>query len=150
MHSYTETRVLPYSPEQVFALVVDIEKYPEFLPGCRAVRIIERGADSFVGEVMVSFSHLTERYSSRVTPVAPTANREGRIEVALVEGPFKTLDNHWRFVPHGDGCEIHLALEFEFKSKLLDKMIGGMFERACSKMVAAFTARAEALYGAKT
>ncbi|MFZ4541570.1 MAG: SRPBCC family protein [Rickettsiales bacterium] len=64
-------------------------------------------------------------------------------------GPFKHLDNHWRFVPHGAGCEIHLDLDFEFKSRLLDKMLGGMFGRACEKMVGAFTARANALYGSK-
>lgn len=147
MHSYSETQLLPYTPQQLFALVVDIEKYPEFLPWCRAARIVSREADSFLGELIISFSHLTERYTSRVTPVPPQGNDEGRIEVALVNGPFTHLTNHWRFVPHAQGCEIHLALEFQFKSKWLDKLIGGLFERATAKMVGAFTARAEALYG---
>lgn len=147
MHSYNETCTLSYSPEQLFALVVDIEKYPEFLPWCRGARIISRESDgAFLGELIISFSHLTERYTSRVVPSPPTDNCEGRIEVSLVTGPFTRLDNHWRFIPHKNGCEIQLALEFEFKSKLLDKMLGGMFQRACEKMVGAFTARAEALY----
>ncbi len=146
MHRYTETRILPYSPQQLFALVVDIEKYPEFLPWCRAARVVAREGESFLGELIVSFSHLTERYTSRVTPTPPTPTQEGRIEVALVSGPFHHLNNHWRFVPHGTGCEIHLDLDFQFKSKLLDKLIGGLFGRACEKMVAAFTARARALY----
>ena len=149
MHSYTETRILPFSPEQLFALVVDIEKYPEFLPWCRGARIVSREKDSFLGELVISFSHLTERYTSRVTPSpAATKDSEARIDVALVSGPFKYLNNHWRFVPHADGCEIHLDLDFQFKSKLLDKMLGGMFERACAKMVGAFTAHAHALYDA--
>ena len=149
MHTYTETRILPYSPQQLFAMVADIEKYPDFLPWCRAARIVSREADSFLGELIISFSHLTERYTSRVTPVAPSASSEGRIDVALVTGPFEYLNNHWRFVPHADGCEIHLDLDFQFKSKLLDKMLGGMFGRACEKMVGAFTTRAEALYATK-
>lgn len=177
MHRYSETKILPYNPAQLFAMVVDIEKYPQFLPWCRGARIINREADgAFLGELIISFSHLTERYTSRVTPVAPeslrhsracpenppddmdprnisedddkeTSYSEGRIDVALVSGPFHHLNNHWRFVPHAQGCEIHLDLDFEFKSKLLDKMIGGLFGRASAKMVSAFTARAHALYG---
>jgi coenzyme Q-binding protein COQ10 len=147
MHTYSETKLLPYTPEQLFALVIDIEKYPEFLPWCRAARIVSREAnDAVLGELMISFSHLTERYTSRVMPTHPGNTTEGRIEVALVSGPFTHLNNHWRFVPHVDGCEIHLDLDFEFKSKLLDKMLGGMFQRACEKMVTAFTQRAAALY----
>jgi len=146
MHAFTETKVLPYTPRQLFDLVIDIEQYPQFLPWCRAARVVSRGADSFVGELIVSFSHITERYTSRVTPTAPTETQEGRIEVALVSGPFTHLDNHWRFVPHAQGCELHFAVEFTFKSKLLNSLIGGMFTRASEKMVAAFTARAEALY----
>lgn len=147
MHRYSERRVLPYTPAQLFALVADIEKYPEFLPWCRAARVLTREADSFLGELLISFAHFSERYTSRVTPTPPQAGREGRIEVVLVSGPFRHLNNHWRFVPHGDGCEIQLDLDFAFKSKLLDTLMGGMFSRACEKMVAAFTTRAEALYG---
>lgn len=150
MHRYSETKILPYSPAQLFAMVVDIEKYPQFLPWCRGARIISREASgTFLGELIISFSHLTERYTSRVTPLAPADDAEGRIDVALVTGPFNHLNNHWRFVPHAEGCEIHLDLDFEFKSKLLDRMIGGLFSRASAKMVSAFTARAHALYGAK-
>lgn len=147
MHTYTEKRLLPYSAEQVYALVVDIEKYPEFLPWCRAARILSHKGNSFLGELVISFNHLTERYTSLVSPTPPLKDYPGRIEVSLVDGPFRHLSNHWLIVPQPTGCEIELALEFEFKSKLLDKMLGGMFGRACEKMVGAFTARAEALYG---
>lgn len=150
MHSYSETCVLPYTPEQMFRLVVDIEKYPEFLPWCRAARIVSRETMAFMGELVISFSHLTERYTSRVTPTPPTEIEAGCIDVALVSGPFESLNNHWKFSYHADGCEVFLALDFKFKSRLLDKLIGGMFGRACDKMVAAFTKRAEQLYGKKT
>ena len=188
MPHYSETRLLPYSPAQLFGLVVDIEQYPQFLPWCRGARIVSREGESFLGELVVSFSHITERYTSRVTPTlpslppqaggagggnpaiesdssAPSPTRkqsselfapppayggglqEHRIEVTLVSGPFNYLNNHWRFIPHTEGCEIHFAVDFEFKSKLLNSLIGGMFTRASEKMISAFTARAAALYG---
>ena len=149
MHYHSETRVLPYSPEQLFGIVVDIEQYPQFLPWCRAARIISREGSQFLGELVISFSHITERYTSRIIPQAPTATTEGTIRVELVNGPFKHLSNQWRFVPHVDGTELHFAIDFEFKSKLLNTLIGGLFTRAGEKMVAAFLTRAEALYGTK-
>lgn len=148
MPAHSEVRQSPYTPQQLFDLVVDIEKYPEFLPWCRAARITERKPDYFVGELIISFSHLTERYASKVVPTPPAPNQEGRIEVSMVNGPFHHLDNHWRFVPTTTGTEIHFAVEFQFKSKILDKLIGGLFTRACEKMGAAFMTRADALYGA--
>lgn len=130
----------------MFDLVVDIERYPEFIPWCRAARITAHEKDHFIGELIVSFSHMTERYSSKVTPVAP-ANGEGTIEVELVSGPFSHLDNHWRFVPKDGGTDIHFAVEFTFKSKILNTLIGGFFGKAVDKMGAAFVTRADALYG---
>jgi coenzyme Q-binding protein COQ10 len=147
MPTYTETRILPYSPAQLFGLVADVEQYPKFLPWCRAARITEQRDDYFIGELIVSFAHITERYSSRVEPTPPTASAPGKIEVSLVSGPFTHLNNHWEFLPHPDGTEIRFAVEFQFKSKLLDKLIGGMFTRASEKMIGAFMARAQALYG---
>lgn len=178
MPTHSEIRQSPYTPKQLFDLVADIEHYPEFLPWCRAARINERHPEYFIGELIISFSHLTERYTSKVMLVHPTStsssglyrgsmtgvdprykpeddakregNGEGTIEVALVNGPFNHLYNHWRFVPKADGgTEIHFAVEFQFKSKLLDTLIGGLFGRAVEKMGAAFMARADILYGNK-
>lgn len=145
MPHYAETRMLPYSPRQMFDLVVDIEHYPSFLPWCRAARILSRDDKGFLGELVISFSHITERYTSRVIP-QPPIDGEGAIVVELVSGPFKHLTNHWRFVPHADGTELHFAVDFEFKSRLLNSLIGGMFTRASEKMVAAFLQRAQILY----
>ena len=147
MPTHHETRLLPYTPQQLYALVIDIEQYPQFLPWCRAARIVSRESTSFLGELVIHFSALTERYTSRITPVPPTDDKPGTIDVTLVDGPFHHLTNHWKFAPHGNGCEITLDLDFQFKSKILDSLIGGLFTKACAKMVAAFTARAEALYG---
>jgi coenzyme Q-binding protein COQ10 len=148
MPVHSEVRISPYTPEQLFALVQDIERYPEFLPWCRAARVVERHPDYFVGELVVSFNHLTESYRSKVVAMPPTPAEEGRIEVSLISGPFKSLYNHWRFVRRTDGgADIHFAVEFEFRSKLLERLIGGFFTRAVEKMGAAFSQRADALYG---
>ncbi len=150
MPAHSEIRHSPYAPQQLFALVADIERYPEFLPWCRAARVTQRFDDHFIGELIISFSHLTERYASKVTPIAPSESQEGRIEVELVNGPFHHLNNHWRFVLREDGgTDIHFAVDFQFKSKWLEKLIGGLFTRACEKMGAAFITRADALYGVK-
>ena len=140
MPSHSETRQSPYSPEQLMAMVLDVEKYPEFLPWCRAARIIERRDDYFLGELVISFNHLTERYTSKVMTL------KNEIKVELVKGPFKHLTNHWRFEPTDTGTDIHFHLDFEFKSKLLDALMGGLFTRATEKMTMAFMTRADALY----
>ena len=150
MPSYHETRFLPYSPQQLYMLVIDIEHYPQFLPWCRAARILAQEETGFLAELVISFSHITERYTSRVTPTPPEGDSEGTINVDLVSGPFHHLTNHWRFIPKEGGTEIQLALDFQFKSKMLNKLIGGLFGRACEKMIGAFMARAEALYGKAT
>lgn len=145
MPSHSEVRFSPYTPEQLYALVIDIEKYPEFLPWCKAARITERRSNHFIGELVISFNHMTESYKSKVMG-NPQAHR---IEVELVSGPFKNLYNHWHFEPHNGGTNIHFAVEFEFRSKILEKLIGGVFMRALEKMDTAFVTRADALYGGK-
>ncbi|MDX2112302.1 MAG: type II toxin-antitoxin system RatA family toxin [Alphaproteobacteria bacterium] len=145
MHSHRETQHSPYTPEQLFALVSDVERYPEFIPWCRAARILERGEGQFLGELMISFANISESYVSRVTLTPHSA-----IDVSLVRGPFKKLSNHWRFTPKAEGgTQIDFSLEFEFRSRLLETLIGALFSRATAKMVAAFSTRADALYGAK-
>lgn len=125
------------------SMVLDIERYPEFLPWCRAARIIEKSTDYFLGELIIHFNHMSERYTSKVIPIQ---GPEPQILVELVKGPFKYLTNHWRFVPSKTGSEIHFHLEFEFKSRILDTLMGAMFTRATEKMVAAFSERADYLY----
>jgi coenzyme Q-binding protein COQ10 len=147
MPAHTEQCILPYTPRQLYDLVIDIERYPEFLPWCRAARIIERKPDEFLGELVISFHHLTESYTSRVTSTPPEAG-QGSIDVTMVKGPFEYLTNQWKFLPAANGgTEIHFALDFKFRSRILEKLIGGLFSKATARMVTAFTERAHSMYG---
>lgn len=139
----------PYSPHQLFDLVADVTRYPEFLPWCKAARILTRREDGFDAELVIRFMHMTERYTSRVQLLPPTTeNEEGAIEVSLIKGPFNDLRNHWHFTPQSSGGTlIGLNLEFRFKSSLLESMIGGVFEKATLKMTEAFKERAIKIYG---
>ena len=94
MPAYTERQEMPYECGQLFDLVLDIERYPEFLPWCRAARILERGEGEFLAELVIAFSHLSESYTSRVV-----YQRPGFIDVTMVKGPFEYLVNRWRFTP---------------------------------------------------
>lgn len=144
MHSHSEVRHSPYSTAQLMSMVLDVERYPEFLPWCRAARILERHPDYFLGELVISFNHLSERYTSKIIPIH---GAQEQIMVELVKGPFNYLTNHWKFTPTATGTDIHFHLEFAFKSRLLDTLMGAMFTRATEKMVAAFDERSKALYG---
>jgi coenzyme Q-binding protein COQ10 len=142
MPRHTEQQLSPYTPKQLFDLVVDIEKYPQFLPWCRAARILERNENEFLGELVISFAHITESYTSRVTLSEPHS-----IDVVMVKGPFEHLTNHWKFTPTENGTRIDFALDFKFRSRILEKLIGSLFSKATGKMVTAFKKRAQELYG---
>ena len=147
MKHYQDTQISPYSAAQIYALVLDIERYPEFLPWCRAARIVERGEGRMLGELVISFKHITESYVSEVTFIPPENDASGRIDVKLVRGPFKHLENHWVFTPlPNGGTQISLELAFQFRSRLLDSIIGMLFGKATIKMAAAFKDRADQLY----
>ncbi|MDX2224575.1 MAG: type II toxin-antitoxin system RatA family toxin, partial [Rhodospirillaceae bacterium] len=139
-------RVLPYTPAQVFDLVADVEKYPEFLPWCVACRIKTReSATCFTADLAVGFKMVREKFTSRVTLSRPDA-----ITVEYLDGPFAHLTNRWNFRPVSGGAvgtEVEFFLEFEFRSRLLQALIGVLFEEAVHRMVGAFEARAAAIYG---
>ncbi len=148
MPTHAERRVLRHSPEQLFNLVADIERYPEFLPWCKACRIRQREAsdeaapDVLVADMAIGFKVFRETFTSRVatTPF-------DRIDVTYADGPFKYLNNHWKFLDHPDGCEIDFFVDFEFRSRVLQVAIGAVFNEAVRRMIAAFETRADALYG---
>ena len=144
MKVHTESRVLPYTPRQMFDLVGDVGRYPEFLPWCVGARIRERGPDWLLADLMIGFKMVRERFTSRVT----LDRTQLRIDVAYVDGPFRHLKNHWTFSPTpNDHCRIDFHLEFEFNSVLLQKLIGVLFHEAVRRMVSAFEVRARSLYG---
>ena len=144
MPTHAERRVLPYTPEQLYNLVADIERYPEFLPWCLAAKIRKREGRTIHADLMIGFRMVRERFTSKVDLDPPQ-----RIDVAYAEGPFKYLNNHWEFNPApGGGCEIDFFVEFEFRNRVLQKLIEVLFHEAVRRMVSAFEGRARALYGA--
>jgi coenzyme Q-binding protein COQ10 len=153
MPSHHEKRVLPHSPEKLYALVADIERYPEFLPWCLAARN-NRREQTPTGEIIwsdlvIGFKLVRERFTSKVTLTPVTGDAPPRIDVEYVDGPLKYLNNHWVFVETADGgCEIDFFVDFEFRSRLLQGLIGALFHEAVMRMVRAFEKRADALYGA--
>ena len=143
MPRHTETRNLPYSPEQMFDLVADVKRYPEFLPWVAATRVRSDTDNLMIADLVVGFRALKETFTSRVTKHRPTD-----ITVDYVEGPLKFLHNSWTFRPDGKGgTEIHFCVDFAFKSRIFESLAGQMFDRALRRMTAAFEARAHALYG---
>jgi len=143
MPTHAEKRVLPYTPEQLYALVEAVDKYPEFLPWCVGARIREQSETHMVADLVIGFKMFRERFTSHVKldPAQP------RIDVEYKDGPFKYLNNHWVFKTHPDGCEIDFYVDFEFKSMILQKTIGMLFNEAVHRMIAAFETRAKDLYG---
>jgi coenzyme Q-binding protein COQ10 len=142
MPTHAEQRVLPYTPEQMFELVADVARYPEFLPWCVASRIRSRDGDVFFADLVIGFKMVRERFTSKVILARP-----GRIDVTYTEGPFRHLNNHWIFKPHPEGTEIDFYVDFEFRSKMLQTLIGALFNEAVKLMVGAFEKRAKQLYG---
>ncbi|GAA4258185.1 type II toxin-antitoxin system RatA family toxin [Azospirillum formosense] len=143
MPTHAEKKVLPYTPEQMYRLVADVEKYPEFLPWCLAARIRRREGDVMFADLVIGFKMVRERFTSRVE--LDEAGR--RINVQYTEGPFQYLNNHWIFTPHEGGVCVDFYVDFEFRSKMLQKIMGVLFNEAVRRMVQAFETRANQLYG---
>ena len=139
MIEHRETRQVPYPAELMYAVVADVEKYPQFLPWVLALRVLSRRENGLTAEMAVGYGALRERYTSdvRLDPGART------IDVVEIKGPFKTLENHWRFTPKGEGCEIEFCILFEFKNRLLHSVAGHAFEKVMMKMADAFETRAK-------
>jgi coenzyme Q-binding protein COQ10 len=141
-----ETRFVPYPAETMYAVVSDVEKYPKFLPWVVALRVLARRGNGLTAEMAVGYGALRERYTSDI------ALDEGArtVEVTQTTGPFRVLENRWRFTPNGEGCDIEFSIRFEFKSRLLQGVAGAKFEKAMLKMTDAFVARARELQEEKT
>ena len=139
MISHSETRIVPYPAELMYAVVSDVEKYPQFLPWVQALRILSRREDGLTAEMAVGYGALRERYTSDIR-LDPKIHR---IDVAQIKGPFKTLENHWQFTQRAEGCDVTFSILFEFKSRLLHSLAGDKFEKVMLKMADAFEARAK-------
>jgi len=143
MPRHRESRILPYTADIMYGIVADVEKYPQFLPWVTGLKIIRRVSDTiFDAEMRVGFAGLSERYISRVT-LHPESYC---IDVVKTEGgPFRQLENRWRFTPRGDVCDVEFYVAFEFRSTLLNLVAGKAFQLVTAQMAGAFEVRARAL-----
>lgn len=147
MPMFNNTRRVRHSPEQMFALVADVETYPQFLPLCEALAVRRRtpregGGEILVANMSVGYKAISETFTSRVT--LDPANL--KILVEYVDGPFRYLENRWTFKPHESGCEIEFFISYEFASRMLGLLMGTMFDKAFRKFAEAFERRADLIY----
>ena len=143
---HAERRVVGHAPMQLFELVADVARYPEFLPWCHAARIRRREGTVEIAELAIGFGPFHEKFVSRVE-LAPDHSTGPRIDTTGIEGPFRCLVSRWIFHPHADGTMIDFELEFDFRSMLLQQTVRLLFAEAVRRMVSSFEARATKLYG---
>ena len=142
MPTHAEKRILRYTPDQLFQLVADVRRYPEFLPWCVGARVIFSSETALVADLTIGFKMFRESFRSEVT-----LDRPNHVHVQYLNGPFRYLNNHWRFIPHPQGTQLEFFVDFEFRSRLLQAVIGTVFNEAVRLMVRAFERRAMQLYG---
>ena len=147
MPSFETTRSVAFTPAQMFDLVADVERYPEFLPLCEGLRVLSRGRDGekeiVVAAMDVGYKAIRETFTSRVVIDRPAL----RISADLVDGPFSRLANRWLFATHPAGSEVTFKIDYEFKSFMLQMLVGGLFEQAFRRFAEAFEERARLVYG---
>ena len=147
MPKYEATRRVAHTPDQMFALVADVEKYPQFLPLCESLTVRSRrerdGRTILVADMSIGYKAIRETFTTQVL-LKPD---ERVIEVKYIDGPFKYLTNIWSFEPASDGCFVRFFIDYEFKSRILAAVMGTMFDRAFRMFAEAFEKRADAIYG---
>jgi coenzyme Q-binding protein COQ10 len=148
MPSFTATRQVRHSATDMFDLVADVESYPQFLPMCERLTVRSRKKDGdrdvLVATMTVAYKFVRESFTTRVT----LDRKAFMIGAEYVDGPFSHLENTWRFEPHGRGnCIVRFSIDYEFKSRILQALIGSLFERVFARYTEAFEARADVIYG---
>ncbi len=146
MPKYEATRRVAHTPEEMFALVADVEKYPQFLPLCEQLTVRSRkerdGRTVLIADMTVGYKAIRETFTTR-----SCSSRTEMIDVKYIDGPFKYLTNIWHFVPVEGGCDVRFFIDYEFKSRILGALMGAMFDRAFRMFSEAFEKRADAVYG---
>jgi ribosome-associated toxin RatA of RatAB toxin-antitoxin module len=135
-----------YTPDEMFRLVTDVARYPEFLPWCDRARVVATEPQGMVAEVGISLGGIKQSFTTR------NRHEEGRsVGMSLIDGPFSNLSGMWRFTPVGDGsqraCKVELDLQYGFSSKTLAALVGPVFDKIAASLVDAFVKRAETVYG---
>ena len=145
MPSHHEVRHLPYTAEQMFDLVADVRRYPEFLPWVIAMRVRQDGPTETLADMIVGFKGLRETFTSRVAKARPD-----NVHVDYIDGPLKHLRNDWRFRPEEEGCAVDFTVDFAFKNRVFEMLAGQVFGQALRRMIGAFETRAAQLYGSSS
>lgn len=149
MPSFETTRRVRHTPDRMFDLVADVEKYPRFVPLCESLTVRLRreqpgGREVLVADMTVAYALFRESFTSKVTLDRPNLT----ILVEYLDGPFRHLENRWTFRPDGEGCLVGFWITYEFKSRTLGALMGAMFDKAFRRFAEAFEQRADAVYGA--
>lgn len=147
MSSHQEYKYLPYTAQQLFDLVADVEKYPEFLPWCLACKITKQTTDFIEANMVVGFKMIKERFTTRVY----LKREEYIIDIEYLNGPFEYLENRWRFIPEeGEACNLDFSIRYHFRSTVLQTLSAIFFTEAMRKLTNAFEKRAYQLYHQKS
>ncbi|MBN8534905.1 MAG: type II toxin-antitoxin system RatA family toxin [Rhizobiales bacterium] len=150
MPRFETTRPVRHSPETMFNLVADIERYPDFVPMCESLVIRRRSVDdtgctTLTADMAIGYKMIREVFTTRVVLQPSSAESPARILVSYIDGPFRHLENRWTFMPAEDGCRVQFFIDYEFKSRTFQLLAGAVFEKVFRKMAEAFEARADAL-----
>lgn len=142
MPEVSRSVIVGHSPEQMFALVDAVEQYPEFLPWCGGVEVLHRDEGVTRATIQINYHGLKQSFTTENAKRAP-----GEMTLRLVKGPFRRLDGRWRFTGLGDrGCKVELSLDYEYSSRILEKLVGPVFDRIAATLVEAFVKRAAQIY----
>ena len=146
MYYHKISRTCNYTPAQLFALVIDIESYPDFLPWCKKAQIIKTKENIIIAQLTIEFAGIAQSYTSKVTHTLPN-----KIAVEMIDGPFVYLFNNWQFDEQENGLTtIDFEIDFKFSSKILETLIGVIFDKTVTKLTEAFLKRADHIYSKQT
>jgi len=146
MKTVKKSVLIWYSPQEMYALVTDVEQYPKFLPWCDRARLVSQDEEGMTAEIGIAFSGIHQTFTTRNTHIPGQ-----QVVIKLVNGPFSQLDGEWNFVPIGDGlqraCKVELTLNYGFDNVILGKLVGPVFDKIAGSLVDAFIKRATQVYG---
>jgi len=145
MTEISKAAVVPYTSEEMYVLVNDIESYPMFLPWCTAAKILSQQEDSLTAKLSMALGKIKQSFTTE-----NTMQEGSRIDIRLIEGPFKHLSGYWRFIQEDkQSCNIHLHMHFEFKNRIIKQILGQAFYKVVDTMVDSFVQRAQQVYGSR-
>ncbi len=145
MTEISRTTLVPYTSDEMYVLVNDIESYPSFLPWCTEAKILSQQEESLTATLSMALGKIKQSFTTE-----NTMQDGSRIDIQLIEGPFKHLSGYWRFIQEDEqSCHIHLHMHFEFKNKIIKQTLGRAFYKVMDTLVESFVQRAQQIYGSR-